>query len=92
MLGGRTFVLGMVIVGLAGCVTAPKGLFHRVSDGQRVDANPQLLAEFQQARVICDGEASKAALTSTERDRAIHSLNVNLVFDACLAQKGYVRR
>lgn len=77
---------------LCGCAYVPQGAFFRVSDGLRVDANPQILAAFQQDRVICDGEASKAALTSAERDRYTHSKNVTLVFDACLAQRGYIRK
>jgi hypothetical protein len=85
-------VLFALSILVSGCVYVPKGSFHRVSDGVKVDANPTVLAEFQQSRVICDGEASKAALTSTEKDRYVHSMNVNLVFDACLAEKGYVRR
>lgn len=88
----RNYSLMILAMLLAGCVYVPKGAFHRVSDGLRVDANPQVLAEFQQARVICDGEASKAALVSNERDRYTHSKNVTLVFDACLAEKGYIRK
>jgi len=88
----RKTYLALACGALCGCVYVPEGYFHRVSDGVRVDANPQVLSEFQQARVICDGEASKAALVSTERDRYMHSKNVNLVFDACLAQRGYIRK
>ena len=76
----------------AGCVAQPKGVFHETKSGLRVDSNPQLLARFQQARVICDGEAAQSALVSTEKDRYTHSVNVNLVFDACLAKAGYLRR
>lgn len=88
----RRVIVVAACFALGSCVYTPQGFFHRVSDGIRVDANPQVLAEFQQARVICDGEASKAALTSTERDRYAHSRNVNLVFDACLAERGYIRK
>lgn len=88
----RRILIALACIVPAGCVSQPQGYFHRVSDGLRVDSNPQLLAEFSQARVICDGEASKAALVSNERDRATHNRNVNLVFDACLAERGYVRR
>lgn len=77
---------------VSGCVSQPQGFFHRIGDGVRVDADPQVMAKFQQDRVICDGEASQAALSSTERDRGIHSRNVNLVFDACLAKRGYIRK
>ncbi len=75
---------------LAACQTVPAGYWHR--DGVRVDANAQLLDAFQRDRAICDGRAAEAALTSRERDRITHSRNVNLVFDACLTERGYVRR
>lgn len=87
----RTAWIAISVV-LAGCVYQPKGTFHEVSTGLRVDTNPQLLARFQQERVICDGEAAQSAAVSTERDRYTHSMNINLVFDGCLAKRGYVRR
>lgn len=88
----KVLVSVLVVTALAGCTHQPVGFFHRVSDGQRVDANPTIAAQFQQDRVICDGEASQAALSSHEKDRYIHSRNVNLVYDACLAKRGYIRK
>ncbi|MFN7125296.1 MAG: hypothetical protein ACK4M8_05395 [Allorhizobium sp.] len=82
-------LLGLV---LAGCTHQPQGVFHRISDGVRVDANPQVLAAFQKDRVICDGEASKAALTSREKDVYLHTMSINTIFDACLAERGYLRK
>lgn len=61
-------------------------------NGVRVDANPTLFESFNRDRAICDGEAAKVALTSTEKKLAVHNLNVNLVFDACLTERGYIRR
>jgi hypothetical protein len=87
----RTILIAALAV-LCGCVAQPKGVFHEAKSGLRVDSNPALLARFQQSRVICDGEAAQAALVSTEKDRYTHSLNVNLVYDACLAKAGYLRR
>jgi hypothetical protein len=77
---------------LAGCVSQPAGKFHSVATGQPVDADPKLMAKFMQDRAICDGEAAKAGLASTERLSAVYAQNVNLVFDGCLAERGYVRR
>lgn len=77
---------------LAACQTAPTGYWYRQSDGVRVDANSNVLDQFQKDRAICDGEAAKAALASNEKDVFIHKKNVNLVFDGCLTERGYVRR
>jgi hypothetical protein len=87
----RRFLVVMLTVA-AGCVYQPQGKFHQVSTGRVVDADPGLYSKFLQDKVVCDGEAAQAALTSTEKDRYAHSLNVNLVYDACLAKRGYVRR
>lgn len=87
----RAFFIASVIV-LAGCVYQAKGEFHEISSGKRVDADSETLAKFQQAKVICDGEAAQAASVSTERDRYVHTLNITLVFDGCLAKRGYIRK
>lgn len=88
----RKLLLTIALAGVAGCVYQPQGKFHQVSSGKPVDADQKLYNAFLQDKVICDGEAAQAALTSRERDRYAHSLNVNLVYDACLAKRGYVRR
>ncbi|MFK0330909.1 hypothetical protein ACIQUB_07275 [Rhizobium sp. NPDC090275] len=86
-------VVGLsVLCVLAGCVSAPQGYWHRVSDGKRVDADQVLLAQFQRDRAVCDGEAAKASLASNEKVLSVHNYNVNLVFDGCLVGKGYVRQ
>lgn len=75
---------------LAGCVSTPQGYWYR--NNVRVDANPTLLETFNRDKVICDGEAAQAALTSNEKDLMRHNLAVHLVFDACLTRAGYIRR
>lgn len=87
----RFFGLILVAV-LAGCQTTPQGLWHSQKTGQRVDATPALLAQFQKDRVICDGKAAEAALGSTTRSASAHSMMVNLVFDGCLTERGYIRK
>lgn len=86
------YLIVLTAAALAGCVSQPAGKFHSVATGQAVDADPKLMAKFMQDRAICDGEAAKAGLSSTEKLRATYAQNVNLVFDGCLAQRGYVRR
>ncbi|TRL39824.1 hypothetical protein [Rhizobium straminoryzae] len=88
----KKYRLLFLTFGLVGCVHQPQGSFHRISDGLRVDANPQIAAAFQKDRVICDGEASKAALQSTEKNLYAHTFNLNTIFDACLAERGYLRK
>jgi hypothetical protein len=88
----RKIIAALALVPLAACVSTPQGYFYEVKSGLRVDANPALLTKFQQDRAICDGEAAKSGLGSTEQDRFTYSKNVNLVFDGCLAQHGYVRK
>ncbi|MDW5313763.1 hypothetical protein [Rhizobium sp. PL01] len=88
----RALICSLLLVVVAGCVYQPVGKFHRISDGQPADANPTILAAFMQDKAICDGEAAKAGLVSNEPDRYTHSRNINLVYDGCLAQRGYVRR
>jgi hypothetical protein len=88
----RRIIATSLLIVAAGCVHQPQGKFHRVSDGKAVDADQTLYNTFLQDKVICDGEAAQAALTSTEKSRYAHSLNVNLVYDACLAKRGYVRK
>lgn len=85
----RAFLL-LVTLALAGCLSVPPRIWYR--DGVSVDSNPTLLASFQRDRTICDGEAAKAALGSQEKDIYTHNKNVNLIFDACLTQKGYIGR
>ncbi len=75
---------------LAGCVSTPQGYWFKGS--MRVDADPQVFAQFQRDRAVCDGEAAQAALASNERLRAEHNRLVNLVFDGCLTKRGYVRK
>lgn len=82
------FVFALLI---AGCVSAP-GLWHRQADGLRVDSSPEILTQFNRDRVICDGKAAESALQSRERSAFVHSRNVNLVFDACLTERGYERK
>ncbi len=82
-------ILGVCVL-LAGCVNTPQGVWHR--GATRVDASPTLFEEFNRDRVVCDGRAAEAALNSRERDLLTHNRNVNLVFDACLTEKGYMRR
>ncbi len=77
---------------LAACVSTPQPYWHRIDTGQRVDETPAVLAQFQRDRVICDGEAAKAALASNEKVVSVHRKNINLVFDGCLAERGYIRR
>lgn len=87
----RALVLGSLVL-LAACQTVQPGYWHRQSDGRRVDANDAIYTAFLADKAICDGEAAKAALVSTERSRFTHSYNVNLVYDGCLTARGYVRR
>lgn len=88
----RYFALVIVFAGLAACQTTSHGLWHSQRTGQRVDATPALLAQFQKDRVICDGEAARAALQSTAGNVFEHSALVNLVFDGCLVERGYIRK
>lgn len=85
-------VVILSLLGLSSCVSQPQGYFFETKSNLRVDANPQLLGRFQQDRAICDGEAAKSGLASTEKDGQIYRRNLNLVFDGCLAQHGYIRR
>lgn len=79
------------IVAIAGLLSAcvQTGKFHRISDGLAADASPTVLQAFETDRVVCDGEAAKAALASNERDRFAHANAVNLVYRGCMAQKGW---
>jgi hypothetical protein len=72
---------------VAGCVQT--GKFYRISDGLAADSTPAISQAFETDRVICDGEAAKAALGSTEKNRLDHNNAVNLVYRGCLAQKGW---
>jgi len=78
-------------IALAGCQST-QGVWHSQSSGLRVDANQKLIERFQRDRTICDGEAAKAALGSTSRSVFEHQALVNLVFDGCLTERGYVRK
>lgn len=80
-----------LILDLAGCQTS-SGYWYSQRTGQRVDATSALLQSFQKDRVICDGEAAKAALASTTRSVLEHQALVNLVFDGCLTERGYIRK
>ena len=88
--GVLKFVIVSAAAMLAACQAAPTGYWYK--GGVRVDANTALFDRFQRDRVICDGEAAQAALTSREPDRFTHNFNLNLIFDACLTKAGYVRR
>ncbi len=72
---------------MSGCVQT--GKFHRISDGVAADSSPVILQTFETDRLVCDGEAAKAALVSTERNRFDHNNAVNLVYRGCMAQKGW---
>ncbi|MGX1496849.1 putative small secreted protein [Labrenzia sp. MBR-25] len=83
--------LVLIAVLLAGCQTT-QGYWYSQKTGQRVDESSALLAQFQKDRAICDGEAAKAALTSTAKTNFEHKALVNLVFDGCLTDRGYIRK
>lgn len=87
-------ISGLLILGvvLAACQTAPQGYWYSQKTGQRVDETQRLLARFQKDKVICDGITAKAALASNETNALVHSHNVNLVFDGCLTERGYIRK
>ena len=82
----------LMLLPLAACVSAPQGHWHRVDTGQRVDATEAIFEVYQRDLTICDGEAAKAALASNEKIAKVHRRNVNLVFDGCMVDRGYVRR
>lgn len=84
----RIFLALLLFTG--GC--ASPGYFHEESTGLRVDANPQLLARHQKARLQCDAEAAKEALNSREPDIFTHNKLVQVIFEACMARAGYVVR
>jgi hypothetical protein len=75
----------LLVACLSGCL--PGGIYHQVSDGRRADATPDLLAKFQVAKAICEGEAAKAALAGGP------SYNVTqreLATRGCMASHGYI--
>jgi hypothetical protein len=83
-------ILGILI--LAGCVSSQPGAFHRVSDGARIDRHPPLIPAFKQARATCERAAKRSIRNSREPDVNQRTQNMNVVFEACLAERGYVRR
>jgi hypothetical protein len=92
-IGGFMRIIGLLVAAsvLAGCQST-QGYWYSQKTGQRVDETSTLLAGFQKDRAICDGEAAKAALASTTRSAFEHSALVNLVFDGCLTERGYIRK
>jgi hypothetical protein len=65
--------------------------YYNASDNRRVDADPQLLATFQQHRAACEGEAAKARLNSVAGFLVQH-VESETILRGCLAGKGYVVR
>jgi hypothetical protein len=84
--------LFMICIGLllAGCQST--GFFYEKSSGLRVDANPALLARFQDEKLQCDAESAKDALASRERDLMKHNQLIQLIYEACMARRGYIVR
>lgn len=81
----------VVIAALAGCQYNP-GFFYEASTGRRVDSDPQSLARFEPHKTECNGEAAKAALTSTAPTQAEHRALVDMVYQGCMRTRGYVVR
>lgn len=86
----KQIVILSFVMALAGCQST--GLFHEKSSGLRVDANPVLLARFQEDKLQCDAESAKDALTSRERNQFKHNQLIQLIYEACMARRGYVVR
>lgn len=83
----RPFIIGLGLL-LAGCQAT--GFFYEKSSGLRVDANPSLLARFQEEKLQCDAESAKDALASRERDLYQHNRLIQLIYEACMARQGYI--
>lgn len=84
-------VLSLVAVVLTGCVSS-QGYFYEKRSGKRVDASPTILARFEEHKLQCDAEASKAALSATEPSLSKRNQLINLIYHACMAKRGYVVR
>lgn len=85
----RLALISVLSVLMAGCMSGQN--YYRISDGQRVDANPEMLAEFQVDRTICDGEVAKANL-ATDQNALLVMDSLAAVERACMAERGYVVR
>jgi outer membrane murein-binding lipoprotein Lpp len=99
------FSVAVVGMTLAGCVTPePKTIVVR-TDGQRMQNNPKLIAQLEQDRTACAGEAAKAALSAgtirwqglagaiaAEQVASQQREAVKMVMVGCMAGKGYVLR
>lgn len=71
-------VLILIALSLAGCT---RGYWYDYESNLRADANPDLLARLQRARVICNGEVSKAVGAS--------GIAGDRIFDGCMIQQGF---
>ena len=81
----RVLLVGFL---LSGCVP---GHFHYVSDNNRVEDDPERLKQFEVDKVICNGEAAKANLSQTA-NAVMTGTSIQLVYEGCMAQKGYIAR
>lgn len=86
----KKLVVISLVITLAACQSA--GFFYEKTSGLRVDANPDLLARFQEDKLQCDAESAKDALTSRERDLFKHNQLIQLIYEACMARRGYIVR
>lgn len=78
----------LAALALGGCAT---GFYHVAAGGVRVDKDLEVLKKFEVDKAICQGEASKAALSAGAQAYAIGT-NTELVMRGCMAQRGYVVR
>lgn len=81
--------LCLAAAAIAGGCTA--GYWHRASDGLRVDAQPELLTQFQLDKTYCEGEMAKANL-ATGAGAIMQTTSLQAVFNGCMAGKGYIIR
>lgn len=81
-------ILLLVALALAGCASKT---VYLLADGRAPASDPALNRKFEQDRIDCNEERSKAVQFGDHRDGSMtRGGEINDVGDQCLAEKGYV--